>query len=97
MEEKQSGPVFNLAQAINPVYAHEGNKGDNELVIKAQVSLLESLIELWNDFSWVSRLGKSAQQKNKRKNHGVRLRRDISFALKERCSSTEQNYPRTFF
>lgn len=62
MEEKQSGSVFNLAQAINPVYAHEGNKGDNELVIKAQVSLLESLIELQNDFSWVSRLGKSAER-----------------------------------
>lgn len=46
MKEKQSSTVFNLAQVINPVYAHEGNKGDNELVIKAQVSLLESLIEL---------------------------------------------------
>lgn len=63
MEEKQSGSVFNLAQAINPVYAHEGNKGDNELVIKAQVSLLESLIELQNDFSWLSRLGKSAERR----------------------------------
>lgn len=46
MKEKQRSTVFNLAQVINPVYAHEGNKGDNELVIKAQVSLLESLIEL---------------------------------------------------
>lgn len=71
MEEKQSGSVFNLAQAINPVYAHEGNKGDNELVIKAQVSLLESLIELQNDFSWLSRLGKSAEGRwqEKKKNH----------------------------
>lgn len=70
MEEKQSGSVFNLAQAINPVYAHEGNKGDNELVIKAQVSLLESLIELQNDFSWVSRLGKSAERRWHKKKKG---------------------------
>lgn len=46
MEEKHSGTVFNLAQVINSLYTHEGSKGDNELVIKAQVSLLEFLIEL---------------------------------------------------
>lgn len=46
MEEKHSGTVFNLAQVINPLYTHEDSKGDNELVIKAQVSLLEFLIEL---------------------------------------------------
>lgn len=50
MEEKHSGTVFNLAQVINPLYTHEGSKADNELVIKAQVSLLEFLIELENDF-----------------------------------------------
>ena len=44
--KKHSGTVFNLAQVINPIYTHEGNKGDNELVIKARVSLLEFLIEL---------------------------------------------------
>lgn len=76
MEEKQSGSVFNLAQAINPVYAHEGNKGDNELVIKAQVSLLESLIELQNDFFWVSMLGKSAERRWEEKKKNV-----VSFSI----------------
>lgn len=46
MKEKHSGTVFNLAQVINLLYTHEGSKGDNELVIIAQVSLLEFLIEL---------------------------------------------------
>lgn len=46
MKKKHRATVFNLAQVINPLYTHEGSKGDNELVIKAQVSLLEFLIEL---------------------------------------------------
>lgn len=46
MKGKHSDSVFNLAKVINPLYTHEGSKGDNELVIKAQVSLLEFLIEL---------------------------------------------------
>lgn len=46
MKEKHSGTVFNLARVINGLYTHGGIKGDNELVIKVQVSLLEFLIEL---------------------------------------------------
>lgn len=46
MKEKHSDTVFNLVQVINLLYTHESSKGGNELVIKAQVSLLELLIKL---------------------------------------------------